>query len=781
MIRGRWALVVALTAATAFTVAPPAAAAAAPPWKAAETLRRQLFDAQAQLILGSPDSAAAAVRRARREYGGQAAGVRAALRDAEHAAARGDEVALAAARGAARAAVFREAFTAALEATARGDVQEAQAWLLVREFRTATRFTRPGADATQALTRLAAGTLPAAEARQAVGKDLLDAYQARLRELLDDVAAGQERDLPVRRAEAAAQAEGYFAILAARYAEDRGAPAVARARAAFATLSEAAVAGRDLTAARERAAATLNGFTAAPLTGAEAARRAQQLLRFLALVPVEYERGVSDGRVTKDFEIQEAVAFHGGARAALADLQDQLAKRDAERTGAGAADLERLGAIVDQATRTPDDVAGADEVEALAARVEASLTAPMPKAWTEPSEESDYDLIALTLDRMEAAVGAGEHRQAEQARLEAYAFFEFGPERRLQAFDSGLALEVEGLIWFGASGQPGLARLIAEKAPRREVRENRLALDAKLADSAATLGDSASRATVVTNAAIIVFREGLEAVLILAAITASFVGARRGLRRPVLVGAGLGLLASAVTWALAQTLLRSLDQYGEKLEAVVGLIAVGVLLLITNWFFHRVYWSEWIAKFHRRRRALERIDRGGLLGFLSAQAVGLAILGLTSVYREGFETVLFLQSLQLSAGTVAVLEGAGLGLAMTLAVAVATFALQRKLPYKRMLVYTGVMIGFVLVVMVGQTARTMQGTGWLPITSLDSELPYWLGLWFGVYPTWETIGAQLGSALFVIGSFFLAKELKVRRPQRRARVARPAAPISDRP
>jgi high-affinity iron transporter len=565
VIRCRW-LVVALAAATAFTVAPPAAAAGEPPWKAAETLRRQLFDAQAQLILGSPDSAAAAVRRARREYGGEAAGVRAALRDAERAAARGDEVAVAAARGAARAAVFREAFTAALEATARGDVQEAQAWLLVREFRTATRFTRPGADATQALTRLAAGTLPAAEARQAVGKDLLDAYQARLRELLDDVAAGQERDLPVRRAEAAAQAEGYFAILAARYAEDRGAPAAARARAAFATLSEAAVAGRDVTVARERAAATLNGFTAAPLTGAEAARRAQQLLRFLALVPVEYERGVSDGRVTKDFEIQEAVAFQGGARAALADLQDQIAKRDAERTAAGAADLERLGAVVNQATRTPDAVAGADEVEALAARVEASLTAPMPKAWTEPSEESDYDLIALTLDRMEAAVGAGEHRQAEQARLEAYAFFEFGPERRLQAFDSALALEVEGLIWFGASGQPGLARLIAAKAPRREVRENRLALDAKLADSAATLGDSASRATVVTNAAIIVFREGLEAVLILAAITASFVGARRGLRRPVLVGAGLGLLASAVTWALAQTLLRSLDQYGEKLR-----------------------------------------------------------------------------------------------------------------------------------------------------------------------------------------------------------------------
>ena len=103
------------------------------------------------------------------------------------------------------------------------------------------------------------------------------------------------------------------------------------------------------------------------------------------------------------------------------------------------------------------------------------------------------------------------------------------------------------------------------------------------------------------------------------------------------------------------------------------------------------------------------------------------MLGLTSVYREGFETVLFLQSLELSAGTVTVLEGAGLGLALTLLVAVLTFALQRKLPYKKMLIVTGVLIAFVLVVMVGQTARTMQGTGWLPITPAPVEVPYWAG------------------------------------------------------
>jgi high-affinity iron transporter len=207
---------------------------------------------------------------------------------------------------------------------------------------------------------------------------------------------------------------------------------------------------------------------------------------------------------------------------------------------------------------------------------------------------------------------------------------------------------------------------------------------------------------------------------------------------------------------------------------VVGLIAIGVLLLITNWFFHRVYWSEWIGRFHRQRRKLLAKEQAG---FWSAQALGLLVLGLTSVYREGFETVLFLQSLELSAGATAVIEGAALGLALTLGVAVLTFALQRKLPYKKMLIVTGVLIALVLVVMVGQTARTMQGTGWLPITPLDWEIPPSLGLWMGIFPSVETLLAQVAAIAFVIGSYFVATELKVKRPQRRA--ARQGAPAPE--
>src|SRR3954463_5758056 len=147
-----------------------------------------------------------------------------------------------------------------------------------------------------------------------------------------------------------------------------------------------------------------------------------------------------------------------------------------------------------------------------------------------------------------------------------------------------------------------------------------------------------SHATVVANSAIIVFREGLEAVLIFAAVTASFQGANAARRKPVVLGAACAFGAAVVTWFVVQALLDAASSLGPRLEAITGFLAIVVLLLVLNWFVHKVYWSEWIARHHRRRKTL--LARTGL----SATA-GLVALGFTSVYREGFEVVLFLQNL----------------------------------------------------------------------------------------------------------------------------------------
>jgi high-affinity iron transporter len=124
--------------------------------------------------------------------------------------------------------------------------------------------------------------------------------------------------------------------------------------------------------------------------------------------------------------------------------------------------------------------------------------------------------------------------------------------------------------------------------------------------------------------------------------------------------------------------------------------------------------------------------------------------------------VLFLQALQLEAGTGIVLAGVSLGLVMVAAVGFVTFKLEQRLPYKRMLVVTGVLIALVLMVLVGNTARTLQGVGWLSITPIDVEFPLWMGTWLGVFPTWETLGAQAAALAFVVGSYFLAEWVRKR-------------------
>jgi len=103
-----------------------------------------------------------------------------------------------------------------------------------------------------------------------------------------------------------------------------------------------------------------------------------------------------------------------------------------------------------------------------------------------------------------------------------------------------------------------------------------------------------------------------------------------------------------------------------------------------------------------------------------------------------------------------------LGLIGVAAVGAVTFKLESKLPYKKMLIVTGVLISLVLVVMVGNTMRTLQGVGWMSITPVDVDFPLWVGTWLGVFPTVETLGAQLAAFVFVAGSYFAAEWLRKR-------------------
>jgi high-affinity iron transporter len=286
-----------------------------------------------------------------------------------------------------------------------------------------------------------------------------------------------------------------------------------------------------------------------------------------------------------------------------------------------------------------------------------------------------------------------------------------------------------------------------------------------------------SPAAMIVDTGVIVFREGLEAILILVALTASLVRTEQGFWKPVALGAGLSFCASVATWFVVVAVISSIDAPALHVQAATGLLAIIVLLVIMNWFFHDVYWAGWIKMHDRRKR--------GLIGGAGGKAApvvfrGLVLLGFTAVYREGFEIVLFLQSIRLRSGSSVVVIGVSIGLALTLLVAVLTFAMHRKLPYKKMLVLTGIMLGIVLLVMVGEQVQEMQQAGWLSTTEIGLPIPDWMGMWFALFPNIEGLAAQALAGALVVGSFFIARRACVNKGRAIAADAKaPACMVPD--
>src|ERR1700744_5304562 len=289
-----------------------------------------------------------------------------------------------------------------------------------------------------------------------------------------------------------------------------------------------------------------------------------------------------------------------------------------------------------------------------------------------------------------------------------------------------------------------------------------------------------SRTTAVVNSGILVFREGLETILVLAAITASFRGANGIYKRPVAIGGGVGLLATVGTWFLAAGIIDLLGGKGFGLQAATGIPAIIVLLLVMNWFFHKVYWTGWISHHHKRRKGLLGADAET---HPRRMLLGLAPLGFTSVYREAFEIVIFLQVLREQYGAGVVLEGVVIGLLFTGAVGVLTFVLHARLPYRKLLIITGVLLLLVLLVQFGQEVNEMQLAGWIGWGHISwLGLPGWMGTWFSIFNNWPTFLAQFLAIAVVVGSYLGAEYYRVWRPRRRGeQAARLGEQIPDTP
>ncbi len=368
-----------------------AQAANVSPGQIAETMRTALLQAQLDL----PDSATTAASdfsQAKTQYDGAFAKtiaaaspdadarVRTGLGLAQTALTNKDVLALADARAQVCTALLAGSNAVVEKAITTNDIATADMWLPPREFRRATRLTRPSVDATNALLDFEHGTLNATDTVSAVRAEMFDTYQARLTVALNDTLTAEKNQYGARRAESVSLAAGYFEILTPAYTAQRGQAQTQQAEQAFTALRDTARQNRSIAEQVNALNTTLEGFRAAPLSPAEQARRAGQFQRFLNLVPVEYGRGVSAGIVTSDLEIQEASTFRDGAAAAFADVRSILEARDAGKTKQIAALLDQLQTnISDTGSRTK--VVGVSEIQRTTDQIKQLIAAVSPAEW----------------------------------------------------------------------------------------------------------------------------------------------------------------------------------------------------------------------------------------------------------------------------------------------------------------------------------------------------------------------------------------------------------------
>jgi len=421
----------------------------------------------------------------------------------------------------------------------------------------------------------------------------------------------------------------------------------------------------------------------------------------------------------------------GGEGVTAQQVRDKIAELEAQmdRTMELA---RKAGVPLNDATGGSASAGDVDDPDAVTGSAVAATPIQAPVSMPEIQQVIDE------LDRAQKAYHDGDASTALQGVEHAY-LEGFEPLESRLAQSS--VQRVEKLIHLS------LRPRIARGAPVSQVDESFQAVRSALRAADRTVSTAGSTFWFgALNSLIIIVREGLEAVLLIAALLAYLSKVEGGAEhRPrIYAGMGVGVVATFVTWWVARTLIPVSGGNRELLEGATALVAVCVLIYVSNWIFQRTYIHDW-KDFLR-----ERLDSALTTG----SALAMAALAFAAVYREGFETVLFYQALVFDVGTGAVLAGFIPGLVLISAVAVGIIRLGLKLPLKQVFAGTNAILIYLAVAFTGKGVYNLQEgglfaphpVGWVP----DSGV---LRLVFGVYPVAETLAAQALVVAVVAGTY----------------------------
>jgi len=424
-----------------------------------------------------------------------------------------------------------------------------------------------------------------------------------------------------------------------------------------------------------------------------------------------------------------ALAFHAGRfayPASLAAEGERIWRGDAA-VRALVPDLEALVGLTPAALSTR---IGEGRATAVTAYLRAN-----PAVVAEAAGTGTLAVARERLDQSLAAYRSGDRDRAAELALAAY-LDGFEPvEALLGARDSGLVAEVEREMG-GLRAAIGRGVRVDDVAARVE------RLQALFGRAETQLAPEAgSGASTFAGAFAILLREGLEALLIVIAMITFLIRAeRRDLLRWVHAGWFAALLGGIATWWAASHVIAISGADRELTEGFGALLAALVLLFVGIWMHDKAQVGAWQAYVKAKLdRALGRGSAWLLFG-----------LSFVAVYREVFETIIFFAAIGAQGESGAMLGGIAVAAALLALIAWAMLRLGRRLPIAKFFQYSAALIAVLAVVLAGKGVAALQEAGMFGVTPLDgfprSEI-------LGLYPTLETLAAQVGVVLLLSAGF----------------------------
>jgi high-affinity iron transporter len=379
----------------------------------------------------------------------------------------------------------------------------------------------------------------------------------------------------------------------------------------------------------------------------------------------------------------------------------------------------------------------------------------------------DIDQIRIKLDQSLLQYKGGKMQEALTTSRSAYLDSYERVEIPLRPIDPDFTLDME--IKFAE-----LRNLIQSNAGYEQVLKKTYEIKSGLDESERLVSGTGIIAPSIafSTSFSLVFREGLESALIIGAILTYLEASRNDrFKKHVYYGIIIAAAATAVTWFIAQYIVELSGASRELIEAIAGLSAVAVLFWVSFWVLNKIETKKWIE--FVKAKIWKATTTGSLLVFV--------MLSFFTVYREGFETVLFYQAIFSFSKYMEWYVIAGLisGLVVIIGVALVVRRLGKKLPLRVLFGLTMGIGAYMSIAFMGNAVREFQELGIIPTTHLIGIVPRFdinLATMTGIHPTLETVVAQMVLlSIYVIGSLYIL----VIQPRKKKRIEDSRKSIAD--